>query len=120
MNAGQGATKHRDGYTMLSFPSNLANTPIEVFEQMAPLRVIERSIRRGSGGAGKHRGGDGLRFEIEAIGDTPMIASMIMTRFRSAPQGILGGEPGKVGALLLNGKPSTPPTTGCSRKATGW
>ena len=43
MNAGQGATQHRDGYTMLSFPSNLSNTPIEVFEQMAPLRVIERA-----------------------------------------------------------------------------
>lgn len=108
MNAGQGATNHRDGYTMLSFPSNLSNTPIEVLEQMAPLRVIERAIRRGSSGAGRHRGGDGLRFEIEVVADTPMMASMIMTRFRTAPQGILGGEPGKVGALLLNGKAIDP------------
>ena len=108
MNAGQGATKYRDGYTMLSFPSNLSNTPIEVFEQMAPLRVVERSIRRGSGGSGKHRGGDGLRFEIEVVADTPMTASMIMTRFRTAPQGILGGEPGKVGSLSLNGRPIDP------------
>ncbi|MBI1989580.1 MAG: hydantoinase B/oxoprolinase family protein [Betaproteobacteria bacterium] len=108
MNAGQGATAHRDGYTMLSFPSNLSNTPIEIFEQMAPLRVIERSIRRGSGGAGRHRGGDGLHFEIEVVADTPMMASMIMTRYRSAPRGIFGGQPGKVGALLLNGKPINP------------
>jgi N-methylhydantoinase B len=108
MNAGQGATKHRDGYTMLSFPSNLSNTPIEVFEQMAPVRIIERAIRRDSGGRGKHRGGDGLRFEVEAVGDTPMMASMIMTRFRTAPQGIAGGNPGKVGALLLNGKAIDP------------
>ncbi|MGQ0749110.1 MAG: hydantoinase B/oxoprolinase family protein [Betaproteobacteria bacterium] len=108
MNAGQGATLHRDGFTMLSFPSNLANTPIEVFEQMAPVRVIERAIRRGSGGAGRHRGGDGLRFEIEALGDTPMMASMIMTRWRTAPQGIMGAAPGKVGGLTLNGKPINP------------
>jgi N-methylhydantoinase B len=108
MNAGQGATRRRDGFTMLSFPSNLSNTPIEVLEQMAPVRVIERAIRRGSGGAGKHRGGDGLRFEIEAAADSPMMASMIMTRFRTAPQGILGGAPGAVGGLWLNGKPINP------------
>ena len=108
MNAGQGATTHRNGYTMLSFPSNLSNTPIEVLEQMAPLRVIERSIRRGSGGAGKYRGGDGLRFEVEVVADSPMMASMIMTRFRTAPQGIFKGSSGTVGALLLNGKPINP------------
>jgi N-methylhydantoinase B len=108
MNAGQGATQHRDGFTMLSFPSNLSNTPIEVFEQMAPLRVIERAIRRGSGGAGVHRGGDGLRFEVEVVADTPMMASMIMTRYKTAPQGVFGGAPGKVGGLTLNGKPINP------------
>ena len=108
MNAGQGATKHRNGYTMLSFPSNLSNTPIEVLEQMAPLRVVERSIRRGSGGGGKHNGGNGLRFEVEVVADSPMMASMIMTRFKTAPQGIFGGTSGKVGALLLNGKAINP------------
>ena len=108
MNAGQGATAHRDGFTMLSFPSNLSNTPIEVFEQMAPLRVIERAIRRNSGGTGRHRGGDGLRFEVEVVADTPMMASMIMTRYKTAPQGVFGGSAGKLGALLLNGKPINP------------
>ena len=107
MNAGQGATKYRDGYDTLSFPSNLGNTPIEVFEQQAPLRVVERSVRRDSGGPGVHRGGGGLHFEIEVTGDS-MLASMIMTRFRSAPQGILGAGNGKVGALTLNGKPIDP------------
>ncbi len=108
MNAGQGAAAHRDGFTMLSFPSNLSNTPIEVFEQMAPVRVIQRAIRRGSGGAGKRRGGDGLRFEVEVVADSPMMASMIMTRWRTAPQGIFGGNPGAVGGLWLNGKPIDP------------
>jgi len=108
MNGGQGATMHRDGFTMLSFPSNLSNTPIEVFEQMAPVQVITRGIREGSGGAGKHRGGDGLHFEIESVGDSPMLASMMMTRFKSAPKGVRGGEPGSLGTLLLNGEPVDP------------
>ena len=108
MNAGQGATQHRDGYSVLSFPSNLGNTPIEIFEQQAPLRVIERSIRRESGGKGAHRGGGGLHFELEITGEKPMIASMIMTRVRSAPKGILEGGPGEVGSLTLNGKPIDP------------
>ena len=108
MNAGQGATLERDGYTMLSFPSNVSNTPIEILEQMAPLRVVDRSIRRGSGGAGKHCGGDGLNFEIEATGETPMMASMIMTRYCSAPQGLFGAQAGKVGGLFLNGKAIDP------------
>jgi N-methylhydantoinase B len=108
LNAGQGATRERDGFSVLSFPSNLGNTPIEVLEQQAPLRVIERSIRRGSGGAGAHRGGDGLHFEIEITAERPMIASMLMTRYRSAPQGVFGGAPGKAGALLLNGRPIDP------------
>ena len=81
---------------------------IEVFEQMAPIRVIERAIRRGSGGTGKRRGGDGLRFEIEVVADSPMMASMIMTRWRTAPQGIFGGNPGAIGGLWLNGKPIDP------------
>jgi len=108
MNAGQGATQHRDGYSVLSFPSNLGNTPIEIFEQQAPLRVIERSIRRDSGGKGAHRGGGGLHFELEITAEKPMIASMIMTRFRSAPKGILEGGPGEVGSLTLNGNPIDP------------
>ena len=116
MNAGQGATQSRDGYSVLSFPSNLGNTPIEVFEQQAPLRVIERSIRRDSGGNGAHRGGGGLNFEIEVTADTPLLASMIMTRFRSAPKGLLDGGDGKVGALQLNGKPIDPAETWVLRK----
>ncbi|HEX2830782.1 MAG TPA: hydantoinase B/oxoprolinase family protein [Burkholderiales bacterium] len=116
MNAGQGATQSREGYSALSFPSNLGNTPIEVFEQQAPLRVIERSIRRDSGGNGARRGGGGMSFEIEITGDSPLLASMIMTRFRSAPQGLLGGENGKVGGLTLNGEAIDPAQTWVLKK----
>ena len=89
----------------------LENRRIETADDdyyVAPSAQVIGSVRLGSGGAGKHRGGDGLRFEVEVVADTPMMASMIMTRFRSAPKGIFGGESGKVGALLLNGKPIDP------------
>ena len=56
----------------------------------------------------RHAGGNGLYFEVEVVAEMPMMASMIMTRFRTAPQGIFGGSSGKVGALLLNGKPINP------------
>ncbi len=48
--------------------TNTLNTPAEALEYAYPLRVVEYSIRRGSGGAGEHRGGDGLVREIELLG----------------------------------------------------
>ncbi|MBC7779034.1 MAG: hydantoinase B/oxoprolinase family protein [Proteobacteria bacterium] len=108
LNAGQGASAQRDGYSVLSFPSNLGNTPIEVMESLAPLRVIGRSIRRGTGGKGRHVGGDGLRFEFELVADSPAVTSFIMTRLKSAPPGLAGGESGALGRLELNGKPIDP------------
>jgi N-methylhydantoinase B len=108
LNAGQGASARRDGYSVLSFPSNLGNTPIEVMESLAPLRVIRRAIRRGTGGAGAHRGGDGLHFEFELRGDSPVVTSFIMTRLKSAPPGLAGGSAGALGRLELNGRPIDP------------
>ena len=56
----------------LSFPSNLANTPIEVIESQAPIRITRRALRHGTGGAGKTRGGDGQVFELELLADEPV------------------------------------------------
>ena len=49
-NGGQGATGHRDGWNAVSFPSNLSCAPMEVMESLAPIRVLHRRLRRGSGG----------------------------------------------------------------------
>jgi N-methylhydantoinase B len=108
LNAGQGATCSRDGFSVLSFPSNLGNTPVEVIESLAPIRVLSRSIRRGTGGAGRHRGGDGLRFEFVVTSDAPVVTSFIMTRLKSAPPGLAGGAAGALGRLQLNGKSIDP------------
>ena len=62
--------------------SNTLNTPIEALETEFPLRVRELSVRRGSGGGGRHRGGDGIVREIEAL--APMSFTLITERRRHA------------------------------------
>jgi N-methylhydantoinase B len=82
--------------------SNTLNTPVEALETEFPLRVRELSLRRGSGGAGAHGGGDGLIRELEAL--APMRFSLISERRRHAPKGREGGEDGAVGRNALNGE----------------
>lgn len=109
LNAGQGATARRPGFSALSFPANLGNTPVEVMEGLAPIRVLRREIRRGSGGAGRHRGGDGLRFEFELLSDArEATASFLMTQLRSVPAGLAGGGAGQPGCLSINGEQVDP------------
>jgi N-methylhydantoinase B len=83
--------------------SNTLNTPVEALETELPLRVRELSLRRGSGGAGRHRGGDGIVRELEAL--APMSFTLITERRRHAPRGRAGGSHGQPGRNLLNGEP---------------
>lgn len=103
-NAGQGGSASRDGLSVTSFPSNLSNSPIEQMEASVPMRVRHRRIRKGSGGAGMHRGGDGLDLEFQFIGDSAAVASFIMTRMRMGPPGIRGGHAGQPGKVTINGE----------------
>ena len=64
--------------------SNTLNTPVEALETELPLRVRELSVRRGSGGDGAQRGGDGIVREIEAL--APMGFTLITERRRHAPR----------------------------------
>lgn len=105
LNAGQGANARRAGYSALSFPGNLGNTPVEMMESLAPIRVLRREIRRGSGGRGRHNGGDGICFEFELLPDAPdATASFLMTQLKSVPAGLAGGGAGQPGRLLINGE----------------
>ena len=78
--------------------SNTLNTPIEALEIEFPLRVTEYSVRRGSGGDGRHRGGDGIVREIEA--ESRLQFSLLTERRRHAPAGAAGGESGEPGRNL--------------------
>lgn len=104
INGGQGATAARDGYSALSFPANLGNTPVKMMEALAPILVHRREIRRGSGGAGRHKGGDGLTFEFEITPEASSVAtSFLMTRLKHPPPGLNGGQAGQRGRLVVNG-----------------
>ena len=82
-----------------SHMTNTRNTPIEALEHAIPVRVTEYSIRRGSGGDGAHRGGDGIVREFEAL---DAIDFALLTERRShGPRGASGGSPGQSGVNRL-------------------
>jgi N-methylhydantoinase B len=93
--------------------SNTLNTPIEALEREFPLRAVEYSVRRGSGGNGAQRGGDGVVRELEALAD--MSFSLITERRRHAPPGAAGGGDGARGRNSLNGEELPPKATGSLR-----
>jgi N-methylhydantoinase B len=104
LGGGQGACPAANGPSAEHVAmSNTLNTPTEALETEFPLRVRELSIRRGSGGAGTQRGGDGIAREIEAL--EPMAFTLTTERRRHAPKGRDGGEDGAPGRNLLNGEP---------------
>ena len=101
LGGGQGACADADGPSAVHVAmSNTLNTPVEALELEFPLRVVRHAIRRGSGGAGRHRGGDGLVRELEAL--APMSYALITERRRHAPPGAGGGADGARGRNLLN------------------
>jgi N-methylhydantoinase B len=103
LGGGQGACADADGPSGVHVAmSNTLNTPVEALEREFPLRVIEYALRRGSGGAGRHRGGDGVVREIEALRE--MTFSLIAERRRHAPRGAAGGADGLCGRDLLAGE----------------
>lgn len=79
--------------------SNSLNTPIEALEHAYPFRVREYSIRRGTGGAGRHAGGDGLRRDLEVLADVEI--SLLTERRRTGPRGLAGGADGAAGRNVL-------------------
>jgi N-methylhydantoinase B len=108
---GQGACPDADGPSGVHVAmSNTLNTPVEALELAYPLRVVEYARRRGSGGAGRHRGGDGLVREVEALDE--MDFSLITERRRHRPAGADGGAPGASGRNLLNGAELDPKVAG--------
>ena len=101
---GQGACSTADGPSGVHVAmSNTLSTPVEALELQYPLRVERYGLRLGSGGAGAHRGGDGVVRELRALEDCRL--SIISERRSHRPQGERGGESGASGRNLLNGEP---------------
>jgi N-methylhydantoinase B len=97
---GMGARPGLDGIDGIHcHMTNSLNTPAEAMEYAYPMRVRRYSIRQGSGGAGKARGGDGIIREVELLTDARV--AVLSDRRRTRPYGLDGGEPGQPGRSLL-------------------
>ncbi|HKS96008.1 MAG TPA: hydantoinase B/oxoprolinase family protein, partial [Terriglobia bacterium] len=97
---GMGARPTSDGLSGVhTHMTNSLNTPIEALESAYPVRVRRYSLRRGSGGAGKFHGGDGIVREIEFLADVR--GSILSDRRRFRPYGLKDGSPGAPGRNTL-------------------
>jgi len=102
-NGGMGATAVKDGESVLSWPSNISSTPVEVAERNSPLFFHEKRLRPGSGGAGRFRGGLGQDIVIECESDAPIVASFMAERTKFSAPGFAGGDDGGLGDVQING-----------------
>ncbi len=97
---GMGARPGADGISGVhTHMTNSLNTPIEALEHAFPVRVRRYGLRRGSGGSGLHRGGDGVIREIEFLTETQV--GLLSDRRKFAPYGLRGGRPGAKGKSTL-------------------
>jgi len=93
---GMGARPGMEGISGVhTHMTNSMNTPVEAFEHDYPVRVRRYGIRRGSGGSGRHRGGDGVVREIQFL--TRAQVTVLSDRRKIAPYGLQGGQPGMHG-----------------------
>ena len=105
LNGGYGASAHGDGVNVLSWPSNISSTPVEIIEQVAPLKVHHRRFRTVDKANGQHRGGTGQEMLLESLSANPATISFMAERTReeSAAPGLADGAPGAPGEILIDG-----------------
>ena len=97
---GMGASAAGDGLSgVQTHMTNSLNTPVEALEFAYPLRMKRYGYRRGSGGDGAHRGGDGLVKELEVLCDAEV--TLLADRRRVRPYGLAGGAAGAAGRAVL-------------------
>jgi len=105
MGAGQGGSAHGDGKSALLYPTSAANTSVELIETRAPVLVLEKSFVTDSGGAGKHRGGCGVRTRLRKLYDDglPMLMSVYPEGVGVTVEGLHGGlHGGNVRGVVLD------------------
>ena len=103
-NGGMGALADKDGENVLSWPSNISSTPVEVAERSSPLFFHYKRLRPDSGGAGRFRGGLGQDIAMQSESASPITVSFMAERTRFPAPGLDGGEPGGLGDVRINGR----------------
>jgi N-methylhydantoinase B len=120
MGGGQGASPAGPGLSGVHVHmSNSLNTPVEALEHAYPMRIRQYALRHGSGGAGEHRGGDGIRRDVELLVDGDV--SLLTERRDRGPRGAAGGEDGTPGqnVLLRDGEERPLPSKATMRLKAG-
>ncbi|MEQ1939568.1 hydantoinase B/oxoprolinase family protein [Mesorhizobium sp. CN5-321] len=98
---GYGGNAGHDGLTNGCSTIGISKSPpVEIMEQAFPVLYRHYALREGSGGAGKHRGGFGLAYEVELLRGEAR-ASFVMDHGRFGPQGVLGGRDGAVNEVTV-------------------
>jgi N-methylhydantoinase B len=100
---GTGARAVKDGLNATAFPSGVLGTPVEILESTTPLIVERKELRAGSGGAGRFRGGLGQTIAFRVRSREPYTCSVLGDRTRAPARGFLGGGPGALGEVLIDG-----------------
>jgi N-methylhydantoinase B/oxoprolinase/acetone carboxylase alpha subunit len=97
---GMGASAMADGLSAThTHMTNSWNTPVEAFEHQFPVRIRAYRIRKDSGGAGRHRGGDGITRELEFL--EPVEITLLSDRRERGPYGLAGGMSGSPGRNVV-------------------
>jgi N-methylhydantoinase B len=103
---GMGARPGKSGVSGVhTHMTNSLNTPAEALEYAYPLRVRRYSLRPGSGGEGKFRGGDGIVREIEVLTDCEV--TLLADRRTRGPWGLSGGADGAPGKTFITRRDGT-------------
>ena len=102
--SGTGARAARDGCEAMSWAFNASNIPVEAQEANQPMIVERFELIADSGGAGKFRGGCGIRRDLRLLADEGKLTNLA-DRQKFAPYGLGGGRPGKLGRTVLNPGP---------------
>jgi N-methylhydantoinase B len=112
---GMGGRPGMDGLASVSFPYNVRDVSVEWSEMETPLMFEKRELIADSGGVGQWRGGLGEEMVIRAVPDrvdphAPIVLSGSAGRTQFPPAGTLGGRPGTLGRIEVNGR-ATPPSS---------
>ena len=101
---GMGARATKPGPSATCYPTGVAAVPIEILEAAMPIVFDRRELRRGSGGKGRSRGGDGQIIGFHMNTSEPWLLNAVPSRLDAGPDGLDGGEKGAAGRFLVNGE----------------
>jgi 5-oxoprolinase (ATP-hydrolysing)/N-methylhydantoinase A len=99
---GAGARPSRDGLSATAFPSGIRSIPVEICETVAPILIREKQLRPGSGGVGRHRGGDGQCVEVTTLDGSPFDLFAVFDRIDNPARGRAGGADGAPGRVTTS------------------